>query len=290
MNVLPAQDELTELVHDFFASRDLEVSYDPETGLGTYGEAQFSVRNLAQNLAKIDRERWSEYVAWHFGRLVEGPPEVPSNYEKARRQLRVRLASTEMAKNYVSEEALRPVADDLHEVLMITVDKGAMTVPPDSIKEWGQPLDQLWNDARKHTLLDEPRERQALLRPNGEQFTWVRGSWWVASLLLDLGRYLSPQNQHGAIAMVPVRDALLFHEITDAGVVHSVGSMVPAGLQFYFEGPDPISPHVYWWRNSEIRRIVAYEDEGLKPVWDSDFSRMLADVEAATVVQDGSLN
>lgn len=49
----------------YFDSRCLEVSYDPEQGLGTVGYVEFSVHHLA----KIDREEWPQI---HF----EGPDPI----------------------------------------------------------------------------------------------------------------------------------------------------------------------------------------------------------------------
>jgi hypothetical protein len=282
VDVFPTRQEISDLVHAYFDSQGEEVSYDPEHGRGTFGDAEFSVHNLAANLARIDRDKWPNYLAWHFGHLLEGgPPQLPSSYEQVRKRLRVRLASDGWVDALPFREIARPVAEDLHEVLMVSIDRTAVSVPPDSIETWGEPLDRLWADARENTVWEEPRERRSLLRPTGERFTWVRGSWWAASLLLDLGRYLSPRNPDGALAMVPVRDALFFHEIVDEGAVTSLAAMVQLGLQFHFEGPDSISPHVYWWRDGEIQRVVSYESDRLNGVWGADFKRMLAKLESA---------
>lgn len=289
MSDFPTPGELNDLVCDYFTSQGREVSYDPATGLGVYGEAEFSVHNVAANLARIDREDWPEYVAWHFGHLLDGgPPELPSSYIEVSRRLRVRLAADDWVEALPVKETARRVAEDLHEVLMVSIAGSAVSLPPDSLKLWGEPLDRLWDDARKNTVLEEPSERRALLKPTGERFTWVRGSWWVASLLLDLGRYLSPGNPHGALAMVPVRDALLFHEIVDEGVVKSLQGMMEVGLQFHLEGPDSVSPHVYWWRDSEIRRVVFYGDGQLNASWGEEFSGMLAELESS--IERSALN
>lgn len=289
MGRYPTTEELADLVHDYFAGRGEQVTYDPEEGIGTFGQVEFSVHNMAANLAKIHREQWPDYVAWHFGRLVDsGPPELPSRYSEVRKRLRVRLASDSWVEQLPFQKIARPVADDLHEVLMLSLDGTAVSVPPESLDAWDEPLDKLWQDARENTLWDEPRERRMAIRPTGERFVWVRGSWWVASLLLDLGRYLSPRNPHGAAAMVPVRDALFFHEITDQGVADSVAGMMELGLQFHLEGPDSISPHVYWWRDGKIRRVVAYENGRIRSAWDRDFKRVLAQLDPTT--DRGKLN
>lgn len=264
------------------------MSYDPETGLGTYGELEFSVHNLAANLAHIDQDHWADYVAWHFGHTADGgPPEIPSSYREVSKRLRVRLGSDGFVDSLPYREIARPVAEDLHEVLMVAIDEGAASVPPDSIEAWGEPMERLWADARENTLWDEPRERRSMLKPTGERFTWVRGSWWSASLLLDLGRYLSPRHGDGALAMVPTRDTLFFHEIVDESAVTSLFAMVQLGLRFYFDGPDSISPHVYWWHDGEIDLVLSYKNEQLNPEWGTEFSQMLGDLSEAI---DHSLN
>lgn len=289
MGRYPTREELARLIRDYFEGEQIEYSYDPQEGQGEASGAVFWVHNLTLNLARVDRADWPEYVAWHFRHLAGGPPDIPSDYRRARRMLRVRLAPTVWVDRLPDKEMARPVADDLHQALMVKIDDGAAMVPLDSVETWGIDPEQMWADARKNTMLDEPRERRAMLKPTGERLTWVRGSWWVSSLLLDLGRYLSVHNRHGALAMVPVRDALFFHEITDASVVHSMGAMLEFGLQLHFEDPDPISPHIYWWRGGSITRVVAYEDGRNRPVWGDEFRASLAEVEntstpAATVM------
>lgn len=164
----PTLDELSDLVHDYFDSHDEEVSYDAEQGHGTVGEAAFSVHNLAANLARIDRKRWSEYVAWHFTHLLSGgPPELPMTYDEVRRRLRVRVATDAFVDGLPYRDIVRPLGADLHEMLMVSIDRAAVTVPPDSVEAWGQPFERLWADARQNTLWEEPRERRSLLKPTG---------------------------------------------------------------------------------------------------------------------------
>jgi hypothetical protein len=278
----PSVEELAELVHRHFGDKGIEVSYDAEQGLGETQGAVFSVHNMAANLAHLDRSDWPEYVAWHFRHLGHGPPEIPLDYSKARKQLRVRLAPSAWADQVPWEEITRPVADDLHRVLMIAIEGGASNVLPEHLEAWGTDPEEVWDEARRNTMLDEPRERRALLKPTGETMTWIRGSWWSSTLLLDLGRYISPRHSRGALAMVPVRDALLFHEIVDDTIISSLKAMMDLGLRFHFDGPDPISPHVYWWHEGSISRLVALEDGRNRPVWGDEFREVLADLETAS--------
>lgn len=176
MDCHPTTSELAELVDGYFDDNDIDASYDPEQGMGKANGAVFSTHNLAANLARIDRSDWPGYVAWHFSHLVEGPPQIPVDYTRARKRLRVRLASTAWVDQLPSQEITRPVADDLHQVLMVNIDGGASTVPPESLATWGNDIDAIWDDARKNTMLDEPRERRSMLKRTGERLTWIRGS------------------------------------------------------------------------------------------------------------------
>lgn len=277
----PTTTELAELVHEYFANEGTEVSYDPEQGVGEALGAHFSVHNMASNLALIEPDEWPDFVAWHFRHLKDGPPDIPTEYPEVQKRLRVRLASGYWVDQLPFREIARPVADDLWEVLMVTIDGGASTLPPEGLEAWGEDMETVWSDARNNTLWDEPQERRSALKPTGERFTWIRGSWWVSTLLLDLGRYLSPRNPSGALAMVPVRDALFFHEIVDEGMVTSLRAMMEFGLDVHFKGPDSVSPHVYWWRDGQIQRVVACDHKRTQPVWGDDFRRMLAELEAA---------
>ncbi|MFP4554384.1 MAG: hypothetical protein ACLFRT_11065, partial [Actinomycetota bacterium] len=136
MDRYPTASEIAELVHRYFDERQIAFSYDPEQGTGNANGAVFSVHNMAANLARIDRDDWAEYVAWHFGHLIEGPPEIPSEYNQARRRLRVRLASQDWVDQLPFPDIAKPVADDLYRVLMVAIDDGASTVPPDSLEAW----------------------------------------------------------------------------------------------------------------------------------------------------------
>jgi hypothetical protein len=76
--------------------------------------------------------------------------------------------------------------------------------------------------------------------------------------------------------MVPCRDALLYAEVRDSGVVESVMGMLRMGLDWYADGPGPVSPDLYWWRPGGISRLVEMDGTRFRPVWGSDFSEVLA--------------
>lgn len=249
------------------------MTYDPARGEGRVGEVVFSTHNLAAHLAEIDPEQWDEYVAWHFSHLASGPPEIPTDFERVRARLRVRLASDAWLGGLGDACLSRRVAEDLHEVLMVSLEELAVAVPSRMPGVWGQQPNGLWEQARRNTLWDEPYESCLVAKADGRAFTWVRGSWWAASRLLDLGRSLSADHRHGAVAMVPVRDALLYRELQGRQVAASVWGMLELGVGFYLEGPGSVSPHLYWLHQGELRRGAAVGEGGV--VWDQQLRELL---------------
>ena len=110
---------------------------------------------------------------------------------------------------------------------------------------------------------------------------WVRHSFFASSVLLDLDHLLSAKNRHGALAMVPCRDALLYVEMTGPEVVKDAAGMMEIGSQWYVDGPGSISPDVFWYRPGgaieRIARVVGRQYEGN---WGAEFSGALSELEA----------
>src|SRR3990172_2968201 len=280
-----ALDRLVELVSAYFERTGTAVTID-ESRMVVSGGAGWvaGLVNLHQELADLPEHHHEDFVGWWFDQLlVARDLELPAEYRQAAQRLRTRLTANLVPAH--EGVVSRSVGGGLHEVLMMKIEIGALAVPKEHLAGWGVDPEQVWSDARRHVLLDEPRERLVAIRPNGERFVWVKGSPWVSSLLPELGVYLRPRNRFGALAAIPCDDVLFYHAIGDGPFPESVLGMQQLEIDFYVHGPKSLSPHLYWWRaapsggGGEIQRVVRIEEGGSVPEWGRDFSMMLAEFE-----------
>ena len=235
--------------------------------------------NLTKSIKHVPESEWPDFLKPYLV-LFAGPPEVPSNFEKARAHLRVRLTPNASEPGWALHD---PVCDGLDKMLLYKTDCGAATVSPALIEGWGVPTDQVWAEALEHTIWDEPRERQIVAKDE-MRIIWVRGSFWTSSLLLSLGHLLSPGNRFGAVVMIPLRDALLYTEVNDEHVVLDSAGMIDIGGRWYVDEPGPISADLFWYRDvpdgPKISRIVRERNGRFQPCWGRDFSAALAELSS----------
>ncbi|MDP3984401.1 MAG: hypothetical protein Q8Q52_05250 [Acidimicrobiia bacterium] len=242
--------------------------------------ASFGLVNLAQSLDIVPEEEWPERVGDWINRLVQTRPTELPDYQQAAARLRIRLAADASQPGWAVH---RRICDGLDEMLMLRNDVGCETVNEEQLASWGQPPERVWADARQHTIWDEARERRLLARGR-TRVVWVRNSFFASSVLLSLDHLLRPKNPHGALAMVPCRDALLYVEMDDAEVVHDAAAMMEIGSQWYVDGPGSISPDVFWYRpGGLIERVARVENRLYQSCWGSDFSAALAALEQVPI-------
>lgn len=245
--------------------------------VSTAGGGVFGLVNLAQELTGIPEEEWPGIVRSRVETLQAVGRQLPADYAIAGPRLRVRLSPDGSNPGWAAH---RPVCDGLDETLVMRNEVGCITVPPDQARVWGVPLDAMWNDARQRTMWDEPRERKILAKGR-MRIVWVRAGFFASSVLLDLAPLLSASNLHGALAMVPCRDALLYTEVRDEQIALSASGMIEIGSQWYVDGPGSISPDVFWYRpDRTLTRVVRVEDRQYRTCWDNEFSAALARLEA----------
>lgn len=257
---------------------DLEVEADGWAIKDNTIGASFGLVNLAQSIGDQPEDQWPELINEWVTRLLGVTPSDFETYEQAAPRLRVRLAADASKPGW---GVYRNICDGLDEMLMLRNDVGCETVNREQVDAWEQPDERVWADARKHTMWDEPRERRIMARGTS-RVVWVRHSFFASSVLVDLGSLLSPGNRHGAVVMVPCRDALLYAEMTSPQVAENTSAMMEVGTQWYVDGPGSLSPDVFWYRNDgRIERIAQAVGRHYESCWGQDFSRALAELESA---------
>ena len=235
--------------------------------------------NISRSLSEVPEERWPEIVGSWVNRLAT-PPELPATFEQARSHLRIRLAADGSEPGWAS---YRPVCEGLDQLLMMRTELGAVTVSDEQLRTWDADPDIAWKEALEHTMWDEARERRILARGR-TRIVWVRDNFFASSVLLDLRHLLSPGNCFGAVAMAPVRDALLYAEILDEHIPYASAEMIEIGGRWFVEEPGQISPDLFWYRMTKegalISRLVRMTDTRYEPCWGPDFSAALAELSA----------
>jgi hypothetical protein len=238
--------------------------------------ASIGLVNLAQALDNLPEEDWPDRVSDWIGRLLETRPLEINEYRQAAPRLRIRLTPDASQPGWAVS---RPVCQGLDQMLMLRNEVGCETVNEEELASWGQPPEKVWADARLHTVWDEPRERRILTRDR-TRIVWVGQSFFASSLLLGLDHLLATSAKHGALAMVPCRDALLYVEMTGVGVVEEAAAMMEIGSQWFVDGPGSISPDLFWYRpGGAVERIARVAGRRYQSCWSQEFSAALADLE-----------
>lgn len=276
-------EQLLSIVLDHLGPDNVEVlegGWAVRDRRGVYG-----LVNLAQELAGIPTAEWPERVGERLAMLGATSPEFPTDYDQAGPNLRIRLSADGSQPGWA---AYRTICDGLDEVLMMRNDVGCITVSPSQVASWGISVDRAFEDARQHTIWDEPRERKILARGDSK-VVWVRANFFASSVLLSLDHLLSRSNRFGAVAMAPCRDALIYAEVTDDRIIASVAGMIEIGGQWYVDGPGSISPEVFWYqRDGRISRLVKAVGREFVSCWGSEFSEVLAQLEAGASARHAS--
>jgi len=254
--------QLKDVALAYFAAEHVTAHIEGDeivTERGRYG-----LVNLAQHLRQAPGSHWEAKVRAHFDRLRSVSVDVPETYYAARSRLRVRLAAVD-----THGAVTRSVTDSLHEVLMLKIPEGGMSVTDRALATWNVNIDQIWHDARAHTRWDEPHESSILKSPAGDEYTRVEGSFWSSSLLLDLGETV-PESQMtaGTLAIIPRQDLLVFRTLDHAPPWTDLLTLSVAMFEL---GPGSITPDVFWWHSGTVERVIEWKESGPVPRWSERF-------------------
>ena len=218
--------------------------------------------NLAQVCHHAPRSEWPGVIATHFSAILEKPEAAPSSIEEARPMLRVRLIPDDFeAGSALGELATRPVADGLRAALVLDHPRTISYVTTDVSGQWQTSAAELFeiaiDNVRQH-------EKPTVERIAGEvPLTFLLGdSFYVASNLLLLDDFLDPRTPHGAIAAAPNRHMVVFQPIVDLSIAGSINAVLPIIHQAYREGPAPISPDLFWWRDGQLTLLPVRIENG----------------------------
>ena len=257
---------------EYFSSRDIQATAEQDSIITPRG--RYGLLNLAQQLRAVPEERWGELIEAHFDRLGTVSTDVSDDYGEVRSRLRTRLAATEDPPPVVRRE----LAAGLHELLMLKIPAGGMTIGPASLENWDVSLDQVWVDARNHTRWDEPHTHSTLLSPGGARFLRIDGSFWSSSLLTDLDSLMPQTGPAGVLAVVPCQDLLVAWPLAPEP---PWTDLVSVAMGMFATGPGSVSPDIYWSHPDGVERVVRCEEVGPVPEWSDAFRAALGRAESA---------
>ena len=235
-------------------------------GAGCY----LGLGNLAQECRRADPSVWPELVATHFGRLAEyndGPLEaffetMLSDFDKILPKLRIKVATA--AQLGTVDPVANKLPFDLYGCLVADLGDAICYVTHDHTDNWWCGSGEAMAIGVANTVAFEPLEPTGT--PSDTAGYWVleNGSMFASGHLLDLGHIFGGARDSGAVVMAPRANTLVACEADPddvQGTAKAVAAAVTGGLQLWFEGPNPISPSVLWWRpGCEIEGLLGWEE------------------------------
>ncbi len=205
-------------------------------------ERQHGLAALAALCRASPREQWPVLVASHLAGLSR--PHPPTDFAAASGRLRIRLEPSGAAPGAVVRWR---VAEDLEAHLVCLLPAGPVAVAPEDVARWARSRDELWHLALDNVRADgAPRPETFSPGPGVTLVGFRSDSELTTTHALWIERTLGGEGRHGVVLAVPNRHVVVAHAVRDALVVPAVDALVKVAVGFYREGPDPVSPHLYW--------------------------------------------
>jgi hypothetical protein len=218
---------------------------------------RFGLANLAQTWLQWEPDTRAERLRVHFAdALVAVEAPRPTGAELLA-GIRPRLWPNDELERIGTPVVSRPVAHDLSAVLCVDLPTAVSTMRPEEAGE--MPLDELWQTALGQ--IDDGLAVETFeLVPEVEVITG--DSMFVASRMLDLSRFAGPPPPDGTLVAVPNRHLMVVHAIRGPSVRDAMNAMLPTAQSQFIQGPGPISPHLFWWRDGGVVEAQLSELDG----------------------------
>jgi hypothetical protein len=242
---------------------------------------QFGLGNLAAACHNDSRgERaWRKVVEGHVRAIVSSMDESPFTTMPPRDILAATYLRLMPAEDVLPGMSYaRPVAPDLAEVLNLDLPATVAYFSDEHVASLGY---DMLHEAGLSNLSTVPIDEHQTLEQNGAKVEVLLGqSMFTASLLLVLehvlDRYGLKADPHlGAFVGVPNRHQLDFHVVADARAIPSLNMLAAFTAAGYRDSAGVVSPNVYWWRPSGLRRISTLTPDGPRIEADTELQSVL---------------
>jgi len=220
------------------------------------GDSQLhGLTNLAQTCHQAPPEAWPRIVAEHLaksdrGRLeatVEGLAE--GGFEQVAAQLAVRI----------HPESYLPISRRPHlvhrvdlpgtfSVLVLDIGPSMLAVPTPIAELWGVPVGELFDRALANIArANQGRWSTFALPPSGVCILdALDGDHYATSHVLRRDAFLPRTGEHGNLIALPTRGALLSQPLDGPLSLRAIEELLMFTTWSFREGPNSITPHLYW--------------------------------------------
>jgi hypothetical protein len=220
----------------------------------------YGLSNLAQLCHQIDRSDWPVAIATHFRNLDEAgaAPDSLEDFAVARPLLKARVYSrNDIPPDALSGLVTTPLTPDLFGALVLDLPTTVRTVASQTVREWPEPVDQLFATAREHLAAEMASYERAdlTLESGGAVGALSAPSFFVASQILRLGELVG-EAQNGALVALPNRHGLFWHVIEDAGkTIAAIKALLPIAHRLHQDGPGSLTPELHWWHRGALTAL-----------------------------------
>ncbi|GEM_PF-5506943 len=242
------------------AAAELHGAIDPrpDEGMIAIGEGidlvECGMLNLAQSCAGAGPSAWEEIVEQHFEFLAASPlrrvGRLIESFAAARPHLRTRVTQAGLIDQLDGSALSLP--SGMAFGLALDIQGHSMWLGDEHTRGWNRSSEELLL-AGTVQVRKRARLRQRIERGFGGRVTRLAGSsLFSTGHLFDLPQHVGPLPEAGALVAVPTaREILVAPLDNDAQLVNDATATLVSAVTAYAEGPNALTPDVWWWRPGE---------------------------------------
>lgn len=220
---------------------------------------------LVAAFSKAPRDQWPAIVAGQVDEILRAEEEQArflaeiGDFEKVKPKIKVRLFPAEALQSDAAKQVvMRQIADGLVAAPMYDLASALLPVSKEHVAAWKMTEDQLFPIGLNNMVAAGPVRVQELQDEGGPKILALGGdSPLVATHLFFIERYFEKVPEAGILICVPTAHTLLMHPILNAEAAAAIKVLFPAAIAMHRQGPNSLSPHVYWWRARNLTKLEA---------------------------------
>lgn len=271
-------------LYDVVAELDLAVCTIGPGAIRLRNGRSLGLLQLAEQCHLRPRDDWRELIGAHLRTMTSDLREMIEPLSVF--DLRVRLVPDTLGDSETLRSlGARPFAEGILQVLAIEVDHAVRCVSTRDVAEHGWDLEEVWASALAQTEVLEVADEVHAIDIGGVDIIHVFGERSFTASMIGVVDRLVGEVAHvggsGAIVALPLRHSLLVHPVDNDGVIAAIVGMIPITRQLFEQGPNSVSPHLYWWNGGRLEWIPTFFDgtiDGVDFYPSNDLWAVIADV------------